>query len=127
TTMVAAPSEALRGTSTWLSYLVTSSGATWPAGRQYVDSPLLVAGSLVIALAGLAALTRARTPHRLFLAFGVGTGLLLVGAGHTGSVAGVLAPQIQELLDGALAALRNTHKFELESGSASCRDRVVRA
>ena len=113
TTMVAAPSEALRGTSTWLSYLVTSSGATWPAGRQYVDSPLLVAGSLVIALAGLAALTRARTPHRLFLAFGVGTGLLLVGAGHTGSVAGVLAPQIQELLDGALAALRNTHKFEL--------------
>ncbi|WP_256840326.1 alpha-(1-_3)-arabinofuranosyltransferase domain-containing protein [Ornithinimicrobium faecis] len=113
TTLVAGPSEALRGTTHWLSYLVTSSGPSWPAGRQYVDSWLLIAGSLIIAIVGLVMLTRARTPHRLFLAVGVGTGLLLVSAGHTGALAGVLAEPVQHLLDGPLAALRNTHKFEL--------------
>ncbi|WP_256842307.1 alpha-(1-_3)-arabinofuranosyltransferase domain-containing protein [Ornithinimicrobium cryptoxanthini] len=112
-TLVAAPSEALRGTSHWLGYLITSSGPAWPGGRQYVDSGLLVAGSLVIAIVGLLALTRSRTPHRLFLAVGVGTGLVLVTAGHTGAVSGVLAAPVQDLLDGPLAALRNTHKFEL--------------
>ena len=113
TTLVAAPSEALRGTTHWLMYLVTASGATWPGGRQYVEAGLLVAGSTLVALAGLAALTRRRTPHRLFLAVGLGAGLVLVGAGHTGPLAGVLAEPVQALLDGPLAALRNTHKFEL--------------
>lgn len=113
TTLVAAPSEALRGTTHWLMYLVTAGGPTWPGGRQYVVASLLVAGSLLIALAGLLALTRARTPHRLFLAVGLTTGLVLVGAGHTGPLAGVLAEPVQALLDGPLAALRNTHKFEL--------------
>lgn len=113
TTMVAGPSEALRGTTHWLFYLVTQSGPSWPAGRQYVDSWLLVAGSLIIATVGLVMLTRSRTPHRLFLAVAAATGLLLVGAGHTGSLGGVLAAPVQDLLDGPLAALRNTHKFEL--------------
>ena len=113
TTMVAGPSEALRGTTHWLFYLVTQSGPSWPAGRQYVDSWLLVAGSLIIATVGLVMLTRSRTPHRLFLAVGVATGLVLVGAGHTGPLGGVLAAPVQDLLDGPLAALRNTHKFEL--------------
>lgn len=113
TTLVAGPTETLRGTSTWLSYLVTQTGPSWPAGRQYVDSWLLVAGSLLIALVGLFALARSSTPHRLFLGVAVGTGLLLVGAGHTGAVGGLLGEPIQHLLDGPLAPLRNTHKFEL--------------
>lgn len=113
TTLVAGPTEVLRGTSHWLSHLVTPAGPSWPAGRQYVDSPLLVVASLAIALVGLVALTQGRTPHRWFLAVGLGTGLLLVGAGHTGALAGVLAEPVQTLLDGPLAAFRNTHKFEL--------------
>lgn len=113
TTGVASTSEVLRGTSHWLNYLFTASGPTWPGGRQYVDSPLLLTGSLLLALVGLVALTRARTPHRLFLAVATGTGLVLLGAGHTGALGGVLAQPVQELLDGPLAALRNTHKFEL--------------
>ncbi|GAA1148821.1 alpha-(1-_3)-arabinofuranosyltransferase domain-containing protein [Ornithinicoccus hortensis] len=113
TTSTAAVSEALRGTTPWLAWLVTDAGASWPAGRQYVDSPLLIGASLALALAGLLALCSRATPHRLFLAVSVGTGLLLVTVGYAGVPDGLFADQVRALLDGPLAALRNTHKFEL--------------
>src|SRR5207253_499492 len=66
----------------------------------------------VVLLLGFAGIIDRRTPHRLFLALGVLTGLLMVSAGHHGSVVGWFHGDIQGALDGVLAPLRNVHKFD---------------
>ena len=100
--------DSLRGTSNWVVYVDGSARAGNDLIRQFylpIDSAfVLVGGALGLALR--------RTPHRLFLATSVATGLFLVSMGHLGSVQGWFAPQIQEALDGALAPLRNVHKFD---------------
>ena len=55
----------------------------------------------------------ARTRHRVFLALGVATGLVLVTMGHVGSTTGWGAADLRTLLDGVLSPLRNVHKFDL--------------
>ncbi|MBD3782390.1 MAG: DUF3367 domain-containing protein, partial [Micrococcales bacterium] len=113
TTRFASPFESLRGTTTWLSYLNGSGGPAWPAGWQYVTVPALVLATALVAVAGLVGIARAPERLRAFLVSALLVGLVLVGLGHTGPAASPLAPSLQALLDGALAPLRNTHKFEL--------------
>ena len=66
-----------------------------------------------MAAVGLAGLAARGTPHRAFLVGGVLIGVVLVSLGHTGAVQGIAAPALQDALDGLLAPLRNTHKFDL--------------
>lgn len=107
TTFAAHPFDALRGTTNWLPYL----DGTQVAGNALVTEPLLILnGTLVLAL-GVWGLARRDVPHRSWLVGGTLLGLVLVTAGQadggwgSGTVAG--------WLDGALAPLRNTHKFDL--------------
>lgn len=113
TTRFASPFEALRGTTTWLSYLTGSGGPAWPAGWQYVTSSGLVVATALVALVGLVGLVRAPQRLRAFLGLSLLVGLVLVGLGHTGPAASPLGAGVQSLLDAGLAPLRNTHKFEL--------------
>ncbi|MBM6403798.1 DUF3367 domain-containing protein [Phycicoccus sp. CSK15P-2] len=113
TTSFAGPFEALRGTTTWLSWLRGPGGPSWPAGWEYVTSPALVAATTAVAVAGLVGLRRVPEDHRRFLGAGLLVGLLLVTLGHTGTAPSPAAGWVQDLLDGPFAALRNTHKFEL--------------
>jgi arabinofuranan 3-O-arabinosyltransferase len=100
--------DALRGTSNWVPYVDSSSRA----GNDLIRESYLVLNSGVVLVAGLVGLMLRRNPHRLFLVSGLLVGLFLVTMGHTGAVQGWFAPQIQELLDGPLAPLRNVHKFD---------------
>ena len=113
TTGTASVFESFRGTSAWLGFLAGPAGPTWPAGWQFVTAPLLIAGTSAVAVAGLVGLTLRSTPHRRFLAVAAAVGLLLLTLGHAGAAGSPLAGPLQDLLDGPLAPLRNTHKFEL--------------
>ncbi|TFV45959.1 DUF3367 domain-containing protein [Blastococcus sp. TF02A-35] len=104
--------QVLRGTSQWLAGLGGLRGPSWPAGWELLHAALPVAGSVVVATAGLAALLRRDLPHRRWMVLGLLTGVAMVSAGHLGSVAGIGAGTVHDLLDGALAPLRNVHKFD---------------
>lgn len=113
TTGTAGIFESFRGTSPWLGFLAGPAGPIWPAGWQFVTTPTLIFGTALVATAGLVGLSLRSTPHRRFLAIGAAVGLLLLTFGHSGAAGSPLAGALQDLLDGSLAPLRNTHKFEL--------------
>ena len=113
TTGTASVFESFRGTSAWLGFLAGPAGPSWPAGWQFVTSPLLIVGTAAVATAGLVGLSLRSTPNRRFLAVGAAVGLVLLTLGHAGAAGSPVALPLQDLLDGPLAALRNTHKFEL--------------
>ncbi|WBQ02381.1 alpha-(1-_3)-arabinofuranosyltransferase [Kribbella sp. CA-293567] len=113
TTSKASIFESFRGTSQWLNFLLAGDGPTWPAGWLYVTQPALILTSATIALLGLVGLAMGTLKHRGFLQLSLVVGLLLVTLGYAGTAGTPLASQLHELLDGPLAAIRNTHKFEL--------------
>ncbi|SDS22768.1 arabinofuranan 3-O-arabinosyltransferase [Nocardioides scoriae] len=100
--------DAMRGTSDWVPYLSLESRA----GNDLVSQGYLALNSGVLLALGLAGLLVRRHPHRLFLSLSLLVGLVMVTAGHQGSVQGLFADGLGGLLDGALAPLRNVHKFD---------------
>lgn len=102
----------LRGTSSWVAYLTDPSGPVWQSGWDLVTSRWALAGLGLLAAAGLVGLRRWPGPERWFLSLGLLAGLVLVGLGHVGPADGVAAGWVRDVLDGALAPLRNTHKFQ---------------
>lgn len=112
TTLVTTPDTVLRGTSQWVAYVVEPGGPTWPGGWQLVTAPALIVVTGLVAALGLAGIAARAGRHRAFLVGGVLLGMVLVSLGHTGVIQGFGAPAVQEALDGLLAPLRNTHKFD---------------
>ena len=113
TTLITTPDTVLRGSTQWVAYVVEPGGPTWPGGWALVSTPALILATGLIAAVGLAGLAARATPHRTFLLGGLLIGMVLVSLGHTGAVQGIGAPAVQDALDGLLAPLRNTHKFDL--------------
>ncbi|MET8520032.1 alpha-(1-_3)-arabinofuranosyltransferase family protein [Nocardioides sp. NPDC004968] len=103
----------LLGTSDWVAY---ADPLYYPAGQSLHATPFLVldaAAVVAIGLAGLAGIGRARRhPETRFLIGCVLAGAVLVGIGYTGALAGWGAEARQDLVDGALAAVRNSHKYD---------------
>ncbi|MDP9823453.1 alpha-(1-_3)-arabinofuranosyltransferase domain-containing protein [Nocardioides massiliensis] len=100
--------DALRGTSAWTPYIDPG----LQGGHLLLrEGYLALNGGLLLAL-GIAGIASRRNPHRQFLLLSLLAGLLLVTMGHEGVVQGWFAPSLNGLLDGALAALRNVHKFD---------------
>lgn len=100
--------DSLRGTSNWVAYI----GSDMRAGNDLLREPYLIVNSGVLLVFGLWGIAQRGNPHRLFALTGVALGLFLVTMGHLGPVQGWLAPELHSLLDGALAPLRNVHKFD---------------
>ncbi len=113
TTAFASPFEGLAGTTPWLAYLTGPAGPSWPGMWLLVTTGTLIAITATVALVGLLGLSSRSCPERRFLGLSVVMGLALVTIGHTGAAHSVAAGPVQEALDGAFAAFRNTHKFEL--------------
>ncbi|TQL69165.1 arabinofuranan 3-O-arabinosyltransferase [Nocardioides albertanoniae] len=103
----------LLGTSDWVAY---ADPVYYPAGQSLHTTPYLIldaAAVVAIGLAGLAGLGRTRRhPESRFLIGCVLAGAVLVGIGYTGALAGWGAEARQDLVDGALAAVRNSHKYD---------------
>lgn len=102
----------LRGASHWVATLASPSGPTWPAGWSLVRDVVPVAGTVVLAAAGLFALCRRDLPERTWLVLGVLAGVGLVTLGHLAEVQGLWAEWLHDELDGFLAPIRNVHKFD---------------
>ena len=113
TTLITSPDPVLRGASQWVAYVVEPGGPTWPGGWLLVTTPVLILLTGIVAAVGVTGLALRSTPHRAFLVGGVLAGVVLVSLGHTGAVQGLMAGNVQDALDGLLAPLRNTHKFDL--------------
>jgi arabinofuranan 3-O-arabinosyltransferase len=109
TTFAATAFDALRGTTDWIPYVDLNADA----GNRLISEPLLIVNGVVLLCFGVLGLARASLPHRRFLLSGLLLGLVLVTLGHRGAVEGFGAGTLQELLDGVLAPLRNTHKFDV--------------
>jgi arabinofuranan 3-O-arabinosyltransferase len=112
TTGLASPANAVRGTTHWLAHLAGAGGPQWPAGFALAHEPALVLATGLVAALGVAGLCWPRLPHRGFLVGGLVIGLALVTFGHVGAGDGPFAATFRGLLDGPLAAFRNTHKFD---------------
>jgi arabinofuranan 3-O-arabinosyltransferase len=102
--------RSLVGESDWVAYFA---GIDYPAGSQLVSTPFLMLDAAVVVALGLVGIALKDNPHRRFLTLGVVVGLALVGFGYAGDLSGFAAAQRSDLLDGALAPLRNLHKFDV--------------
>lgn len=113
TTAITSIAATLRGTSQWVAYLSTPVGPELRAGWQLITVPAVVLHTAVASTVGLAGLALPRLRERRWLLLCVLVGLFAVTAGHTGAAEGAVATELQAALDGVLAPLRNTHKFDL--------------
>lgn len=107
TTGVATAYDALRGTTNWIPYL----DGNLTAGHQLVSEPYVIVSSVAVVALGFYGLARRDNPAGRFLLAGAVLGLVLVTLGHAGT--NLASGTWRELLDGALAPLRNTHKFDV--------------
>lgn len=98
----------LLGTSDWVPYL---SGGSYPAGWAILTTPFVLADAAAVVALGILGICL-KGPHRRFATWSLLVGMCLVGFGYAGAVSGLAADSRQNLLDGSLAALRNTHKFD---------------
>jgi arabinofuranan 3-O-arabinosyltransferase len=110
TTATVSVTDAVRGTSDWLSYF--EFGRPWsPAGQQFVHSiPVILAVGLIAAL-GVAGLARADLPERRWLSFTFGIGVVGQASAFTGLWGAPFATRFQTALNGPLVAFRNLSKF----------------
>ncbi|KQX76069.1 hypothetical protein ASD10_13325 [Aeromicrobium sp. Root472D3] len=109
TTVAATVVDALRGTTNWVPYVDPNADA----GRLLITEPLLLLNTGVVVVLGVIGLARVDLPWRRFLVTGLLGGLVLVTLGHVGATSGLGSGTLNDLLDGALAPLRNTHKFDV--------------
>jgi arabinofuranan 3-O-arabinosyltransferase len=111
TTQTMSAAAALRGAGNWVAYL--NFGQPWlTAGSVLTGSAWAIAAGTAAAAAGLAGLARRDLPEALWLRCTAGVAALWALAGYGGPLGGPLHQQVQALLDGALAALRNVSKIE---------------
>lgn len=110
TTSVTSPTEVLRGTADWLSYL-NFNGPSLVAGYALVIAPLAIVVTTSIAAIGLYGLAHPRVPERQFLVVTFVIAAACVGAGYGGLLGNPASGQVVSLLDGALAPFRNVYKF----------------
>ncbi|RYJ06704.1 MAG: DUF3367 domain-containing protein, partial [Actinomycetales bacterium] len=109
TSFAATTTDALRGTTNWVAYVDPSS----QAGQAFLSDRLLALNVAVVVTLGLLGLARADLPSRRLLVPPLLLGLVMVTAGHLGSTTGWGSDTVRALLDGSLAPLRNTHKFDV--------------
>lgn len=105
-------SEAARGHSHWVAYLITGDRPWWPAGYSLVATPWLVVVAAVVSAIGLVGLTRWRHPVRAPFVLAMALGLTALTVAHGGWAGTALGGTVRDLLDGPLAIFRNVHKID---------------
>ena len=113
TTSVTSAVETLRGTADWVAYLPE---AGWRAGQLYLTQGAILLNSVLIVALGLAGLALRGMPQRRWVVLSLVVGVCAVGFGFhadAGWAHGLGTDQFRRALDGALAPLRNTHKFDV--------------
>lgn len=112
TTSLIGWSEAGRGDSSWLGYLLSGDRPWWPAAFDLATDPVLVVAAAVTAGIGLAGLALMDSPVRRPLLLAVLLGLGCMTVAHGGAAGTPVADTVRGLLDGPLQIFRNVHKID---------------
>jgi arabinofuranan 3-O-arabinosyltransferase len=112
TTSVTSLSNAFRGTEDWVTYLVVNGKPWWPVGFAISTGLLSTIMTGVVAGLGVTGLLRRGLPYRRFLLCSLLVGVAIVVTAHVGGLGNPLAAQLDHLLNGPLAPLRNLRKFD---------------
>ncbi|HXZ65628.1 MAG TPA: alpha-(1-_3)-arabinofuranosyltransferase family protein [Streptosporangiaceae bacterium] len=102
----------LRGTEDWLANLVTDGQPWLPAGYRISTGSLPAIVTGLVAGLGLTGLVSRRTPHRRFLVWLLVIGVFVVATGSVSALGNPLARDIDTIINGPLAPLRNFDKFD---------------
>ena len=112
TTATQSATEVLRGTGSWLSYLVVDGHPLVDGARALAIDRSAVIATLLVAGVGLAGLVRSDLRERTWLIVTLLIGVVATGLAFVGPVSGWAAEPVRGILDGALAPFRNVQKFE---------------
>lgn len=112
TTSVVGWSEALRGDSHWVAYLITGDRAWWPAAFSLATTPALVVVAGLVAAIGLVGLSRLGHPVRIPLVFAFVLGMTALTIAHGGWEGSPISGSVRGLLDEQLQIFRNVHKID---------------
>ncbi|MBV9796071.1 MAG: DUF3367 domain-containing protein [Actinobacteria bacterium] len=119
TTATTSADAVLRGAGNWVAYL--NFGVPWlTAGSVLVAYGWPVAAASVASGAGLAGLARRDLPEAIWLRWTVLVAALWGLTGYSGPLGGPLHQQVQDVLNGALSALRNVYKIEPVLAAVLC-------
>jgi arabinofuranan 3-O-arabinosyltransferase len=110
TTLPTDLTRTLLGVSDWTAYF---GGPDFQGGLRIVGTPYLLVDAAAVAALGLVGMCLSGNPHRRFLVWGLLFGVCLVGMGYARDLPGFFAVARNHSLDGALAPLRNVHKFDV--------------
>lgn len=105
-------SEAARGDSSWIAYLVSGDQPWWPAAFHLATDPVLVAVAAVVSGVGLVGLVLLDSAIKRPLMLAAVLGLGCLTAAHGGLAGAPVADVVRGLLDGALQIFRNVHKID---------------
>lgn len=105
-------SEAARGDSHWVAYLITGDRAWWPAAHALVTDPFLIVVSAAVAGVGLIGLCVWNHPARTPMVVSLFIGLAALTVAHGGVAGTPISGPVRDLLDGPLAIFRNVHKID---------------
>ncbi|MCB0888520.1 MAG: DUF3367 domain-containing protein [Nocardioidaceae bacterium] len=100
--------DSLRGTSNWVPYIDSLARG----GNDLITAFYAPLNSGVILMFAVLGLLMPRMPERRFLLASLLSGLVLLSSSHLGALQGWFASDLNHMLDGALSALRNVHKFD---------------
>lgn len=112
TTALVGWSEATRGDSHWVAYLIVGDQPWWPAANDLVSRSGLVLVSAVVSAMGLWGLARFAHPLRRPLLLAGVVGLAALTIAHGSWEGSPVAGQMRGLLDGLLQIFRNVHKVD---------------
>jgi arabinofuranan 3-O-arabinosyltransferase len=112
TTATQSATEVLRGTGSWLSYLVVDGHPLVEGARTLAIDRSAILATLLVAGVGLAGLVRRDLRERTWLITTLLIGVVATGLAFVGPTSGWAAEPVRGILDGALAPFRNVQKFE---------------
>ena len=112
TTSLIGWSEAVRGATHWVAYLVDGGQPWWPGAYFLVSNDWMIVVSAAIAAVGLVGLARHPSELRLPLVLSAAFCLGVITVAHGGPAGSVISTQALHALDGSLQILRNVHKFD---------------
>lgn len=105
-------SEAVRGDSHWVAYLIAGDRAVWPAAHFLAVDPLMLVVAGCVAAIGFVGLASLRNDLRTPLIGSAVLGLALMTLAHGGWAGSPLSGGAREALDGVLQIFRNVHKID---------------
>jgi len=104
--------NATRGADHWLAFVTVGGEPWWRGAFALATDPVLIGVTALVTALSLAGLFHPAMPARLPLALSALLGLVLLTVAHIAPLSSPLSELVRELLDGALAPLRNVHKVD---------------